>query len=436
MRVLFILDPFQVEPLGVGYLASALRQARIATTWLRADDDNLIGKIRAYSPTVLAYSITTGKHRRFIALNQRIRECYSAISIFGGSHPTYFPDMITNDGVDIIIRGEAEQSFINTLNGLNEQSTSKQVIGFHPLNQDIDSIAFPDREFLYKYPENLNNPIKNVLTSRGCRFSCPYCFNSIYREFYRGQRWVRYRSPENVINECMELKRYPLKMIYFQDDEFLSNPRLHDFLAPYREYVNVPFHCQIRIELINDMTAKHLKEAGCCGVTFAIESGNDYMRRDILARKMSREAILKGVYILRKHGLKFRIENMIGLPGESIDQMIETLDINIQCRPVYGWASIYQPYPGLPLTAYTRKLELWDGNVDDFCETFFEKTALKTNLAKEITNIQRLFGLAVSFPILRGLIRWLIKLPANAVYERLCAWWKEKRFRRLYSEAY
>ena len=436
MRVLFILDPFQVEPLGVGYLASALKQAEIETTWFKANDNNLIGKIMAYSPTVLAYSITTGQHQRFIALNRKIQEVYSAISVFGGSHPTYFPEMIKSEGVDIIIRGEAEQSLINVLNGFHEKGMSRRIVGFYPLNQDIDSIAFPDREFLYKYPENLNNPIKNVLMSRGCRFNCPYCFNSIYREFYRGQRWVRYRSPENVINECMELKRYPLKMIYFQDDEFLTNPGLYDFLTLYREYVNVPFHCQIRIELMNYMTAKLLREAGCCGVTFAIESGNDYIRREVLSRRMSKDTIIDGAACLHRHGIKFRIENMVGLPGESVNQMLDTLDINIQCNPVYGWASIYQPYPGLPLTAYARELELWDGNVDDISETFFEATVLKTGLNREIVNIQRLFGLAVSFPILRRLIRWFVRLPNNKLYSKLCAWWKRKQFQRLYSEAY
>ena len=434
MRVLFILDPFQVEPLGVGYLASALKQAGIETDWLKANDERLINKVCAYSPDVLAYSVSTGKHQRFIALNKEIQEYCPAISIFGGSHPTYYPEMIDSEGVDIIVRGEAEQSFIETLNAT--YLTYPSIVDFYPLNQDLDSITFPDREFLYKYPENLNNPIKNVLTSRGCRFSCPYCFNSIYRGFYRGQKWVRYRSPENVIEECLDLMQYPLGMIYFQDDEFLTNPELYRLLRLYRKYVGIPFHCQIRIELLTDDMAWELKDAGCCGVTFAIESGNDFMRREVLARRMSRETIIKGAECLRRHGIKFRIENMIGLPGESVDQMIDTLDINIRCRPAYGWASIFQPYPRLPLAEYARGLDLWDGNVDDFCETFFEKTALKTNLAKEITNIQRLFGLAVSFPILRKLVRWFIKFPNNIFYDRLCAWWKRRRFQKLYSEAY
>ena len=436
MRVLFILDPFQVEPLGVGYLASALKWAGIETDWLKANDERLINKICAYSPGVLAYSVSTGKHQKFIALNQEIKKQHSAISIFGGSHPTYYPEMIRENGVDIIIRGEAEQSFIEILNSLHTKGISKRVFEFYPLNQDLDSIAFPDREFLYKYQENLNNPIKNVLTSRGCRFSCPYCFNSVYRGFYRGQKWVRYRSPKNVIDECLDLMQYPLGMIYFQDDEFLTNPGIDELLHLYRKSINIPFHCQIRIELLTDEVARELKVSGCSGVTFAIESGNDHIRREILSRRMSKKTIIAGAECLHRHGLKFRTENMIGLPGENFDQMLDTLDINIRCRPTYGWASIFQPYPRLPLTEYARELDLWDGNVDDFCETFFEKTALKTNLAKEITNIQRLFGLAVNFPVLRKPIRWLAKFPNNMIYGKLCSWWKQKRFRQLYSEAY
>ncbi len=343
--------------------------------------------------------------------------------------------MVSDPGVDYIVRGEAEHSFVQFLRELGWGYRIRSVVDFAPLCQNLDELPFPDREFLYKYPENRDNPIKNVLTSRGCLFSCPYCFNSLYRSFYRGQRWVRYRSPENVVAECRDLMRYPTKMIYFQDDELLTNPKFFDLMRLYETKVRIPFHCQIRIELLTRPIAFWLKLAGCAGVTFAIESGNDYIRGNLLKRRMSREAIMRGVDLLRQFGIKFRIENMVGLPGEGVDEMLETLDLNIQCAPDYGWASIFQPYPKLPLAEYAKSLGAWDGQVDEFSESFFEHTVLK-NGRKEIANMQRLFGVAVSFPAVRTFIRTLLRLPNNAIYDKISKTWKRNRFRRLYSEAY
>jgi radical SAM superfamily enzyme YgiQ (UPF0313 family) len=151
---------------------------------------------------------------------------------------------------------------------------------------------------------------------------------------------------------------------------------------------------------------------------------------------MSRKTILAGADILHRHGLKFRIENMIGLPGESVDQMIDTIDLNARCRPTCGWAAIFQPYPKLPLSEYAQRLDLWDGSVADFSESFFERTVLKTPWRKEIVNIQRLFGLAVGWKIVRRLIARLIRLPNNPIYSRAGAWWKSRQFGKLYAEAY
>lgn len=433
MKVLFIVKPFKVELLGIAYLAASLKKSGHEVQLLKTDDSQFMTDIFEFKPQILAYSVCTGEHKRFVELNRKIKEQYSAISVFGGAHPTYFPDLIYENGVDFIIRGEAEKSFKRLLERIQLHKNVKRIVDFYPLEQYLDRLSFPDREFLYTYPENRNNLIKNVIVSRGCKFACPYCFNSIYRSFYKGQNWVRYRSVDNVIRECQELKEYPLELLYFQDDEFLTNPNLFPFLRTYGEEVSIPFHCQIRIELLTFNVAQRLKDAGCKGVTFAVESGNSDIRQMLLNRKMSKEKILRSCKVLRDVGLKFRIENMVGLPGESLDQMLETLDLNIKCKPTIAWASIFQPYPGLPLGEYAKKEGYWIYGTDDIKETFFEDTVLNTSLKREISNLQRLFSFIVSFPFLRLLVKYLIKLPRNRFYNWLYYRWKVFLFdRRLY----
>ena len=433
MKILFVTEPFTVESLGKAYLASALKKSGHEVDLLKVNGKDFMKDLKRFKPDVLAYSTTTGKHQKYLKLNQEIKKECNVISVFGGAHPTYFPEMIYEKGVDVVIRGEAEKSFVELLDDIQIKHKYSRIVNCRMLEQNLDRIPFPNREFLYKYPENRDNPIKNVITSRGCRFNCGYCLNSLYRSFYEGQNWVRYRSPDNVVRECLELKKYPLKIIFFQDDEFLTNPNLYEFLDEYKKQVKVPFHCQIRIEMLTEDKAKKLKDTGCTGVTFAIESGNDYIRQKILMRNVPRSKIIEGTEILHKVGLKFRSENMCGLPGENLNQMLETLDLNIQCKPDVAWISIFQPYPRLPLGDYAQKYGFWDGSFDNIKESFFEDTVLNTTIRKQIVNFQRLFGFVVSFPILRKILWWLIKLPNNKLYDFIHLKWKHYLYdKRLY----
>jgi radical SAM superfamily enzyme YgiQ (UPF0313 family) len=430
MRILFITDPFQVESLGIAYLASVLKKKGHDVDLIKTDVLNF-EDIKKFYPHIIAFSVTTGKHRHYLEIARNIKSVLPVLSVFGGAHPTYFPEFVNERGVDVIVRGEAEKSFVEFLDDWQLRRKFKRIVNFRTLEENIDRIPFPDREFLYKYPENRNNPIKNVITSRGCHFNCHYCYNSLYRSFYQSQNWVRYRSPENVIEECLGLKKYPTRFIFFQDDEFLTNPNFFELLSLYKEKVKIPFHCQIRIELLTEEKASALKEAGCSGVTFAVECGNYYLRKNLLNRPMTDEQILKGVELLKKYKLKIRTENMLGLPGESLSQMLETLDLNIKIKPLIAWASIFQPYPRLPLSNYAYKNEFWDGR-DDFKENFFENTVLNFTAKKQLRNLQRYFALIVNYPFLRKFIWQIMNLPEGKFGLKFYKWYKNKQYKLLF----
>lgn len=80
-------------------------------------------------------------------------------------------------------------------------------------------------------------------------------------------------------------------------------------------------------------------------VSFGLEAGNDRLRNVILNRNMSREEILTAADILRRQGIAFMTNNMLGLPTGGLDTDLETLDLNIQCRPAYANVFLFQPYP-------------------------------------------------------------------------------------------
>ncbi len=431
MKILFLSFPWVIDLLGMGYLSSILKKEGHTVDITRPDV--MWEDILNFKPDIMAISTTTGQHIRYLKLVREVKKHYPKIKIvFGGAHPTYFPEIAKEDCIDYIIRGEGEVSFPKLVKAIEMGQIEERRI--EPLIQDLDTIPFPDRELIYKYPENYNNPIKNVFTSRGCPFSCTYCYLSAFRELYKDQHILRYRSIDNIMAECLELKeKYPTKFIFFADDEFaVSGKRLEEFVDKYREEIKLPFHCQLRIDCLTEEKVKMLKEAGCYSITFAIESGNQVTRWVVLDKKITDKQIIKGVELLKKYDLRFRIENIIGLPGELIENALYTLKLNTRCGGTYNWVSLYQPYPKTKLGELCKTMDLFDGKTDGFKGDFFEDTVLAINKKDKFINLQRLFAVFSFFKIPGWLVKLLISFPKNKGYDTIFKVFKKWKYKKLY----
>ena len=69
---------------------------------------------------------------------------------------------------------------------------------------------------------------------------------------------------------------------------------------------------------------------------------------------MSLDDILKGAKYLRDNGIKMMTQNILGAPGETKEQMLKTLELNIAVKPAFASASIFQPYPGTAIGEYCK----------------------------------------------------------------------------------
>jgi anaerobic magnesium-protoporphyrin IX monomethyl ester cyclase len=435
MKICFFKRSFSVEPLGIAYLSSCLKRAGHQTKLIIIDKPDYRERIRSFAPDMFAYSTCTGEHKDWFAFNRNMKDEWpDVVSVFGGPHATFFPEMASVEGVDATIRGEAEETFVDFVNKVeaygreNIVRSDEYTVRLGRLEQDLDSIPFPDRAFLYSYPENRNNPVRNIMLSRGCNFSCTYCYNGIYRDLHPGQITYRQRSVDNVIEEAKRLRwEYPeTGFIFFQDDNFIpNNAMLENFVTLWSREVGIPFHCQFRADMMTPKRAKMLSAAGCISATFAIETGNDQLRRDMLKRNMTKEHIRNCVECLRAENIRFRSENMIGLPGESFDEALETLDLNIQVKPDAAFCALFQPYPKTPLGELAKQMHVWDGDVDDITPSFFDRCPVKRDTAKWFDNLQKWFGLIVAFPILRPFVKILVRLPRMKVMS-----WISTKYRR------
>jgi hypothetical protein len=160
-----------------------------------------------------------------------------------------------------------------------------------------------------------------------------------------------------------------------------------------------------------------------------LESGNERIRSEVLNRKMSNEQIIEACRMIKSGGIRIFTQNMIGLPTESLENAFETLELNKKCKPDYTWVSLYSPYPNTILGEKARDLGLFNGDIDSFSFTYHLGSPMNIPDKKEFENLQKLFALAVEFPLIAVFIRYLIRLPLINIYELARKIWKGYAFK-------
>ena len=447
MTVLFVTEEYTIEPLGIGYLSACLKQAGHKVEMLAKPKGELLDWERwavrlARNPDMVCFSVVTGKHQLYRDVNRIIKTLAPTVfTLAGGAHCTFYPQYV-RDGFDAICRGEGFDAIVEVADAVQVGQevgkifnivTADTVESPAPMRRirNMDDAPWPDRGILYsndrtqKNPFTQKNHFRSVLASGPCMMSCRYCYSPEYRKLIgqgegAGNRPLR--NPEQVALECASIAgEWPVSIFYFQDDIFPIYDRVwvDDFCAAYSG-VGMPFHIQTRAEFIRRDAVVQLRQVGLHGVTFAVESGNPERRKMILNRSGSNEMYVQKSDILRSLGIRFRIENILGTPGETFDECLQTLDLNIQCAPDVAWASLFQPYPGTELGNECIANGTFDGNLDVLGGDFYHSYGMQSD---RIRRLQSLFGLVVWKPYLRPLVSLLVrmKIDYHGLYQKVKA---------------
>ncbi len=457
MRVLFVVADtvnYRHEPLGIMYLSAAARLAGHQTRAVLVRLEPPLEAAAGFRPDVLAFTATTGTHGHALRWNRELRASLGdgVLSVFGGPHPTFFPEMIEETGVDACCIGEGEEAFVELLAGLARGDRPSGIPNWiiksdgavernepRQLIDDLDRIAFPDRSLLGRYDQFRTSPVRYFMSSRGCPYKCTYCFNHIYHELYRGKgRVLRKRSVENLIDEIVQVRsELPFRYVRFIDDVFVTPDQvgwLEEFTSRYTARVGLPFLCYLRLDHVTPEIAGLLKRAGCVTVAVGLEAGNDELREVVLKRRMSRETIIAATHTIREHGIHLVLQNMLALPRSELAHDLETLDLNIACRPSYAMTTLYQPYPRTELGEIAYSEGYFHGNFDDIPEYYVSSSILDVPQKAERENLQRIFALIVQFPVLRPLVGLLLRLPRtrpiDSLLQALHLGWKWLAYRR------
>lgn len=412
-----------VDHLGLMSISSVLKAGGHESTILvRYEERDILKSIKELKADIVGFSCSTGAHVHALKDVKVIKESMPwVVTIMGGPHATFVPEVIYNDGIDVVCRGEGENALLELADHVKNKTDYSHVSNLWvksgekifknevaPLIENIDELPFGDRSHYNRYPILRDKKERAIMFGRGCPHDCTFCFNSSLKDMYKGKgRYIRRRSIENVIKELEGLKKkYFVQQISFEDDTFLDDKDwILEFLKEYKTKINIPYRCNTRFDTLTDDVVLMLKSTGCFLIALGVESGSERIREQVFNKGLKTRDILTGVNILKKYGLKFHALNIIGSPQETLDEAIDTLMINRQIKPDIPFVSLFQPYPA---TAIVRKYHLiYD--YDRLPSSFWSSSVIKQDNIRELENLQRLFYVLLKIPLPRSTIKFIAR---------------------------
>jgi hypothetical protein len=149
-----------------------------------------------------------------------------------------------------------------------------------------------------------------------------------------------------------------------------------------------------------------------------VETGNDYLRQNVLNKKISKRQIMKAAGNIKRYGIKLTTYNILGIPGETVENALETYKLNKTIGSDFAWCSLLQPYPGTSINTYARENGFLEDANDEpvFNASFFVVSNIKLKNKNEIVNLQKLMQIFIQTHMPLFIIRWIIKLPKNPIF--------------------
>jgi anaerobic magnesium-protoporphyrin IX monomethyl ester cyclase len=314
--------------------------------------DDFVRIVEEYKPDLIGITLIDSTIRFGLSFIERIKDKKIPV-ITGGIGSTLNYKKILDSGlVNWVCIGEGEELIVELSKALSEEkdwSTLRNLcykdkegnIIKNPLRKlvKLDDLPCPDfsiYEYFRFYRPYMEKVVRmlSVDLDRGCPHGCTYCGSPTLRKTYTQNKcgvYYRVKSFDKFFEETKYLiKAHDINFLYIMSETFLtlSLDKLKIFAERYKKEIGLPFHCQSRLDTFTEEKTKLLDDMGCSSLAVGLEHGSEKIRYEILNKRLTDKQIIDSFKILSKYNIIVTINNMIGFPDETRENVFETINLN------------------------------------------------------------------------------------------------------------
>jgi len=415
-------------------------------------DQKIANAISDFSPDIVAISVLFSNllesAHNIAKIVKKVNK--NIIVILGGNHissavsdykiskidknsglPNVIKDL-EDENFDLAMTGEGEFSFLELVNKIiNDEDImkvpglvkkigqEKYIINHSTRIHNLNILPRPARHLVdmeayfkigaFHSAKSRSKRVLSVMCSRGCPEKCTFCSTP--------QMWgnnTRWRTTEHIMEEIgNDVRDFKIGEIQFDDDTITVNKKNLYSLCAELEKVGLPW-CTPNGTKVNyhfnkqEEMYKVMADSGCYQITLACESGVQRVLDKIINKRLPLETIYPSIENAKKAGMLVHTFWIIGYPGETFEEMQQTIDFAMNSGADSFSFAILSPLPGTPIYRKVIKENLWwegrclddmlfrsslvkvDGfNGPDEFENFVNETNKKANLLLKTNDPKR-----------------------------------------------
>jgi len=343
------------------------------------EHDKIIKEIKNIEPKIIAFTATSFEYDLVNELAEHIKQNYiDAFLILGGIQATLQPEMLQNSYFDSFCIGEGERPLLELVNALYEKRDYTRIKSLwiknngtiikNPIDEfitDLNTLPFFDWDILdtKKILKNRNGWL-SIAFPRGCPFNCTFCVNQALKKIKGSKGYNRKKSPENAIAELKYLaNHYDISVFNFDDDLLILDKQWFlEFTTLYKQEIFDHFKIQYKIEAradtLDSEIVQYLKLSGCKEVQIGVETGDEFLRNNIVKKGIADNQIKNAIKITKDQAIQTLIFVMFGIPHETIKSIHKTVNLIAELKPYLVRPTFYVPIPCTPLYEYCVKYDL------------------------------------------------------------------------------
>jgi len=318
-------------------------------------EEDFIKVVNEYEPNLIAVTVVESTIPLALSLIKLIKNKHIP-NIFGGVGVTFsYKKLLNSDVIDYTCIGEGEEVLVEVAQRLSNNQGCEDIKNIYyknkngeivknPLRKLLDINSMPTPDFSIYEDQRFYRPFREGVTrqlavdlDRGCLYKCTYCCSPSLTTFYKESgcgKFYRIKTNDKFFKDTKILiKKHNINMLYFTTETILSTPleKFREFAKRYKEEINLPFHCQTRLDTFTEEKTRLLIEMGCKSICVGLEHGSEKIRKEILNKHISNDQIIKAFNIISKYNIIITVNNMVGFPGETRENVFETINM---CRRI------------------------------------------------------------------------------------------------------